>query len=201
MQEQLRDKIRKIYELVQRGATDGERAAAKAALDRLMKNYNLSDEVLNGIEKKKYYFTFKTNKDKSLLIRIVAFMIEDMPTLTYDFKDGAKRVNSVSAMLLYEDWVMISCAYEYYRRHMAAQWKKVVEPIIKKHKKHSIRKARFKELEQPFISRYIINSGLFKPEELVSEELQGKDRKNALAMWGVEGGTYNKQVNSGLYLS
>ena len=33
----IKDKIAKIYELVNRGATEGERAAAKNLLDKLMK--------------------------------------------------------------------------------------------------------------------------------------------------------------------
>lgn len=41
MNQELKNKIAKIYELVNRGATDGERQAAKNQLDKLMKKYNL----------------------------------------------------------------------------------------------------------------------------------------------------------------
>jgi len=38
MEQSIKDKIAKIYELVKRGSTDGEKTAAKLALDKLMKN-------------------------------------------------------------------------------------------------------------------------------------------------------------------
>ena len=41
-----KDKIAKIYELVKRGATEGEKQAAELALNKLLKKYNLTDEFL-----------------------------------------------------------------------------------------------------------------------------------------------------------
>ena len=37
-----KDKIAKIYQLVKRGATDGEKQAAEIALNKLLKKFNLT---------------------------------------------------------------------------------------------------------------------------------------------------------------
>jgi hypothetical protein len=46
MTNEIRAKIAKVYELVNNGATEGERAAAKAAMDRFIDKYKLTPDQL-----------------------------------------------------------------------------------------------------------------------------------------------------------
>ena len=54
MEQSIKEKITKIYELVNHGATEGERAAAKKALDRMMSKYSLDLNELDTIKEKEY---------------------------------------------------------------------------------------------------------------------------------------------------
>ena len=60
MTNETKDKIAKIYELVKRGATEGEKQAAEIALNKLLKKFNLTDEFLETINLREYEFKYAT---------------------------------------------------------------------------------------------------------------------------------------------
>jgi hypothetical protein len=191
MTNELRDRLEKIYALAIQGATEGERAAAKLALDRLMKRYNLSEDDVNNIDKKECVFVFRGMLELALLERIMAFFIGG-------HKGSQRSRTRVYSKLVYLDWVTVDCAYEYFRRHMRSQYDKVLKKRLKR-----IRKKRSKEkLMDLFFSRYIIASKLYKDGELqnVTGESSAAIRERLAMEQNVEGGTYNRQLVGGLML-
>lgn len=71
----IKDKISKVLELTNRGV-EGEKEAAKIALERLMKKYNVSDEELEKIHLKRYVFKYKTQLDINLFVQLISFFLK-----------------------------------------------------------------------------------------------------------------------------
>ncbi len=197
--EEINDKLAKIYRLVQKGATEGERAAAKKALDRIMQKYNLDEKVLNDLDFKEYVFKYSKKIELRLLERIMFIMVPG------SIDQSAIRTWSkeIVSKLQYLDWITIECAYEYFRRHMLKQWRKIVIPELKKCRKTKTRNKRRKKLATLFFGQYVIASKLYKEEEITKidlSELSEKEISDRMKLQGVEGGNCNKQVLGGLML-
>lgn len=200
MNDQLRQKLAKIYELVKRG-TAGEQAAAKRALDRMIDKYGLDGVHLESLDINQCYFKYSTMLELDLLKMIIAFFVE-----APDFTAARRQTGSVRQLkigLRYLEYVTVNCAYEYFRRHMKAQWKKSCEPVLTRCRSAKTRAKRKAELQEIFFSQYLIMSGLVKEDwirKLLPEEMNKKDLAIYELLSGVEGGRYNRQLSGGLLL-
>jgi hypothetical protein len=196
MTQELKNRIAKIYELLKNGGTEGEKQAANLALDRILKKYDLEGINLETINQEEYEFTYTTEMELWLFQRVIRFFAQDFNSKMYK---GQKRI---SVQLTYMDWVTVSCSYEYFRRHMKAQWNLVCADELKRKRKVKTKNERRKELQKLFFSRYVIASKLYQPHELVSKEVTAKKevRDNNM-MDDVQGGAYNKQVVNGLQIT
>jgi hypothetical protein len=199
MQNEIRERLSKVYALVLQGATDGEKKAASAALDRLMKKYNITMEQLADLTERYYYFKYKTKLHIMLFRQIVKVILLKDHSHIYRDTDAKK---SLIIKLNYEDYITLESSYEYFKRHMDAQFKKVCGPELAKCRKAKTRNARREELYGPFIQSYCIASKLYLPDELVTQTIKGdKKALDAANMRRqVEGGKYNKQMAGGLYI-
>jgi hypothetical protein len=204
MTEEFRDKLKKIYELVNKGSTDGERAAAKQAIDRLLDKYNLTMEDLIDIDKKRYIAKYTSVLEFMLLLAILKIMTDDGFENTYRLTFNYKPVREVAMYLTYLDWVTVESAYEYFRRHMKAEWERLCLPQLKKCRKAKTRNKLRKELQLLFFDRYSIESRLYKEGSLVQisySEMSQKEIGQRIKLVGVQGGNFNRQVTRGLYLN
>ena len=195
-----KDKIQKVYELVKRGVS-GEKDAAKAALDRLMKKYNLSDHEIDRITFKEYRFKYAQQIELMLFARLFEyfFPIRQMKATRHVW-----GVREISIELEYLDWVTMECAYEYFRKHMRGEYRRLVTPKLKRYRKPANKKAAREKLDKIFFSNYVIASNLYRDKsELTSRDLSkmsAKERRHREALLGVRGGKYKEQVTTGLYL-
>lgn len=203
MDNSILNKVAKIYELVTRGGTEGEKTAAKHMLDKIMKKYNLDESVLVDIQKKEYIFKYATSLDNYLLIRIMVVLTDDT------FKMARKRtwhlgkgVKQIVCKMDYMDWVTVDSAYEYFRRHMKDQYKSVCAPLIARCRKQKTKNKKREELEVHFLNKYFIASKLYKENELKPVDVTDeKERSLRRMMDGVEGGSFNRQLVSSLLLN
>lgn len=198
MNQQLKDKIAKIQELINRGATDGEKAAAKKALDRIVKAHNIDESQLTSVLYKDYYFKFSSINERILLGIIMHVFLETGTKCAV--QTHRKRIK---ASLLYEEWVTIECCYEYFRRHMKAEYKRIVLPQLIGCRTAKTRKNKKERLDMIFLSNYSIASKLYKEGELTEiniDEMSKQEAHDRTALNGVQGGQYNKQVISNLLL-
>lgn len=196
MTEDIRSKLEKIYELVNWGATEGERAAAKKALDRIIDKHNITEDELDSINLKNYVFKYATNIEMHLLGAILLVLVTDG---LKNSSRGNKRVNS---KLNYMDWITVESAYEYFRRHMKKEWNWVCVPELNKCRKPKTRREKRAKIEEIFLTEYLVKSKLYKEEYLSSVEVKNNAEYEArLLMMNVEGGQYNRQLNRGLLLS
>ncbi len=197
MTQEIKDKLAKVYELVNRGATEGERAAAKNALDKLMKKYNLSNEVLSSINLNKYQFTYTSNIEFKILVQIFK-----MHT-TYEYSRITKGFKCLYNHLSYIEYVTVNCMYEYYRRHSKVQWNKFCKPELAKCRKAKTKTIRRKELQEVFINNYIIASKLYQEQQLIEVDNSKTSKKKLVDGYhlrNVEGGVYNQQLVTNLLL-
>ena len=199
--QKLKDKLAKVYELVKRG-TDGEKAAAKKTLDKMLSKYNLEGVNLDSLDKNKYHFKYSTDMEVSLIARLVKTVLNDP-----DCMDSAYRligsVREVVLHLTYLDYITLTASYEYFRRHMKTQWNIFCAPHIKKCRTNKTRNKKRNELKDVFFSIYCQQSNLYKPHELEPlkwDEMSNNEKKKWLQLKNVEGGTYHRQVNHGLLL-
>ncbi len=198
MNETQRQKIAKIYELVN-GGVDGEKKAARNALDRLIAKYNLSDTDIENINKKEYRFKYQTKLDLMLFQQLLVYFLDGKSGTIYKDTYGVKEV---SIALEYLDFITISCSYEYFRRHMKKQYKKVVLPQVKRCRSPKTKNKRRQELYPIFFSKYVLKSGIYKKDQVSkmdTSKMSEKEVADRISMQ-VEGGSYNKQVSNGLYL-
>ncbi|MBP4139648.1 hypothetical protein [Flavobacterium geliluteum] len=195
-----KEKIAKIYELVKRGTTDGEKAAAEIALNKLLKKHNLSEEYLLTIHLTQYEFKYATQLDLDLFVQLHSFFFKEKE---FNAKKTAFTRKSIFIDLEYVDWILLSTAYEYFKRHMNSQFKKLCVPLIKKCRSAKTQNKRRKELQKEFFSRYVIKSKIYNQEQVQNVDLStlsDKARADRERIEGIEGGSYHSQINTGLYL-
>src|SRR5690242_17642171 len=191
MEQQLRDKLYKVYQLVNKGATEGERQAARKALDRIVEKHNISAHDLDNIATDKYLFKYCTELELRLLEQIMQVIIKDGISRSKR-KPWSKEIESE---LEYQEWVTVECAYEYFRRHMKKEWNRLCAPELKKARKPKTKNAKRKYLQRLFFSAYIIKSELHLPEQITLVEVKSKkEMASREVMKGVEGGKYNRQI-------
>lgn len=194
----VKDKIAKIYALVNHGDA-GEKEAAKKALDRFMKKYNIDEEYVKNIHVKYYKFKYSLELDKSLMTRLIKHILRK-EIQGYIQTDG-ERV--MMFKLEYMDWVTLECAYEYFKKHMRSEYKRLVSPQLKRCRTAKTKRERKKVLDPIFFSNYVIASKLYDEHELSkvdTSKMSEKEMNNRASMSGVQGGDYKQQVSTGLYL-
>ncbi|RKE90033.1 DUF2786 domain-containing protein [Epilithonimonas arachidiradicis] len=197
MNNEIKDKISKVLELVNQGV-DGEKDAAKNALNRLMKKYNLSDEDLANIKMKHYFFKYKTNLDMMLFQQILSYFFpgQNFRVVRYTAAKKELRIE-----LEYLDWVTLDSAYEYFRRHAAKQFSDFCLPHIKRCRTTKTKNAKRAELQDAFFTKYVIASKIYHPDQVTERrysDMSNKEiealNKRAAILGNVEGGQYHTQV-------
>ncbi|MDO3641953.1 hypothetical protein [Mucilaginibacter sp. L3T2-6] len=200
---ELKNKLSKIYELVKRGATDGEKAAAQKALDKMIAKYDLDATDFDEAAKKTYIFKYATDMDVWLFILLLRRMVDDNSARDALYKD-TWRGKRLVIKLTYADWVTMDCAYGYFKPHMNRKFKKLCLAEVKKKRKAKTRNARRKELQHLFFDKYIIASDLVDKQHLISinmDELSDKEVADLMRLRGIEGGSFNRQMTNGLLLN
>ena len=100
--------------------------------------------------------------------------------------------------LTYMEWVVIDCAYGYFRPHMNRQWRAICSPIIKRKRTAKSKKETRDRLLWSFFSEYSIKSKIVAPEHLETvnvNEMSANERKELNSLEAVQGGTYHQQVD------
>ncbi|WP_434428632.1 DUF2786 domain-containing protein [Sphingobacterium multivorum] len=193
---ELKNKLQKVYALVEQGATEGERQAARKQLDRIMKRYNLTESQLQSLDKEYYHFTYTSNNEIRLLEQI-AYVLAGLDLKWYRYAERKRMV----AQMTYMDNINITCAYEYFRRHMKSEWNKACANIVKRCRTTKTRNEKRALLQVAFISEYLVASKLYKQHQLSERDAKSQKERDALkSVRGVQGGKYNKQMTNGLLL-
>lgn len=195
---EIKAKLSKVYELVNRGS-EGEKEAAKAALERLLSKYNIDPEQMESINRVKFKLTYTTVLEEWLFIVLADLLVENRVYETVKYTDA----RYIQFQATYEDGITLECAYEYFRRHMKGQWNKLCAPHVKRCRTSKTKNRKRKQLQEPFFNQYCIASKLFKPTELRPidwSEISKEERETLIKLSGIEGGEYNRQVESGLFL-
>lgn len=193
---ELKAKLAKVYELAKRG-TDGEKQAAEALLDKLLNKHNLAGIDLDSLDKERYVFTYTSEIEVKLMTRIMAYILEKPELIRESIRHRTRK--QILCDLTYMDYIKLSCAYEYFRGHMKTQWKIVCAAEVKRRRKAKTKNKRRAELQLYFFSKYIIASGLCKPDEIEYKEVDenSKEYADMVRMQKVQGGSYKTQVHSG----
>jgi hypothetical protein len=200
MENQLKDKIAKIYELVKRGSTEGEKSAAESALNKLLKKHNLTEEFIKTMHLKKYAFKYATKLDLELFIQLHQYFFEGKEFNATKSTLGGK---TIYISFEYLDWVLFSSAYEYFKRHMNAEFKKFCVPLIKRCRSTKTQNARRTKLQDAFFSQYVIKSKIYHQRQIGKVDhstLSEKELADLERLSKIEGGSYATQVTTGLYL-
>jgi hypothetical protein len=200
MNDKIKEKITKVYELVKRGIA-GEQQSAEKMLKKLLEKYNISEDELNSIDEKEYYFKYASNLDEWLLIQLIEYFFKEKKYKLYRIKDSG--VKEIAIQMPYLDWVTLDSAYGYFKPHLNQQWRKHGLPVVNRCRTTKTKNKRREEMQQTFFNLYIIRSGIYRPEQKNSNSLKSlteEEIKRLTMLYGVEGGKYNQQVTTGLYL-
>ena len=197
MNDKIKEKITKVYELVKRGIA-GEQQSAEKMLKKLLKKYNISEDELNSIDEKEYYFKYASNLDEWLLIQLIEYFFKEKKYKLYRIKDSG--VKEIAIQMPYLDWVTLDSAYGYFKSHLNQQWRKHGLPVVNRCRTTKTKNKRREAMQKTFFNLYIIRSGIYHPEQKNSKSLTEEEIKRLTMLYGVEGGKYNQQVTTGLYL-
>ena len=197
MNDKVKEKITKVYELVKRGIA-GERQSAEKMLKKLLEKYNISEAELNSIDEKKYYFKYASNLDEWLLIQLIEYFFKEKEYKLYRVKN--RGVKEITIQMPYLDWVTLDSAYGYFKPHLNQQWRKHGLPVVNRCRTTKTKNKRREEMQETFFKLYVARSGIYRPEQITSNPLSEEEKKQFNMLYGVEGGKYNQQVTTGLYL-
>ena len=101
MNDKVKEKIAKVYELVKRGIA-GEQQSAEKMLKKLLEKYNIPEAELDSIGEKEYYFKYSSNLDEWLLIQLIKYFFKEKNYKLYRIKDSG--VKEISIQMSYLDW-------------------------------------------------------------------------------------------------
>lgn len=200
MNDKVKEKLTKVYELVKRGVA-GERQSAEKMLKKLLEKYNISEDELNSVDEKDYYFKYASNLDEWLLIQLIEYFFKEKSYKLYRIKYSG--VKEIKIQMPYLDWVTLDSAYGYFKPHLNQQWRKHGLPVVNRCRTTKTKNKRREEMQKTFFGLYIIRSGIYRPEQKNSKNskyLTEEEIKRLTMLYGVEGGKYNQQVTTGLYL-
>ena len=199
MKQEVKDKIAKVYELVNKGV-QGEKEAAKKALDRLMKKYNLTEIDIKTIHLKEYGFKYSNKMELKLLIQLHKYFLPEKKVSAFRDTWGKKEL---VLKLEYIDFITMEMAYEYFRRHMNSQFKSICLPEINRCRKLKTKNKRRQELQDLFFSQYVLKSKIYNPDQLKKvdlSKLSDKEYHDRMKLEKVKGGIFHNQVTTGLFL-
>ena len=197
MNDKVKEKIAKVYELVKRGIA-GEQQSAEKMLKKLLEKYNIPEAELDSIGEKEYYFKYASNLDEWLLIQLIKYFFKEKNYKLYRIKDSG--VKEISIQMSYLDWVTLDSAYGYFKPHLNQQWRKHGLPVVNRCRTTKTKNKRREEMQETFFKLYVARSGIYRPEQITSNPLSEEEKKQFNMLYGVEGGKYNQQVTTGLYL-
>lgn len=175
--EEIRAKLAKIAELAERGATEGERQAARAAMDRVMKAAGIDPEKMGDPRRQNYRFTYATELDKTLLHHIKEALLDEADAIQplWRYRNAGKRFLEIQ--LSYSGYMTMLCAYDYFKADMRRKYNAT---LGKDFKKYRLTERQKKKARTFFITRYIILSGLEKPKKPAPESGMPQDVLDAL---------------------
>ncbi|WP_020403764.1 hypothetical protein [Gracilimonas tropica] len=207
--DQIQKRFASLIRLAERGATEGEKAAARKAMERLQMKYDFDSLNLDELLRSEYCFTWTSNIEIKLFIVLCKYFLnrEDFIVEKRNWREENGELYEARELAIKLDqmeYITIECAYEYFRRHMNSEWKRLIIPKLNRCRKARTRKAKKETLEPLFFEQYIIRSQLVNPEhltELDPEEMSQQEIENRAAMTGMQGGAFNRQVGTGLYLN
>lgn len=163
-----------------------------------MSKYNLSAEEVAKIHLKMYKFKYTSDLDKRLLFQLLTYFFEGKHNSYTLYTDN---VREIGIEMEYLDYVQIECAYEYFKRHMNQQWREFALPLVKKKRTTKTKNKRRKELQDVFFSKYILSSKIYLEKQVSNgSDYTQKELEDLYALSGVQGGKFNQQVSTGLYL-
>ena len=197
MNDKVKEKITKVYELVKRGIA-GEQQSAEKMLKKLLEKYNISEAELNSIDEKNYYFKYASNLDEWLLIQLIEYFFKEKNYKLYRIKYSG--VKEIAIQMPYLDWVTLDSAYGYFKPHLNQQWRKHGLPVVNRCRTTKTKNKRREAMQKTFFKLYVARSGIYRPEQKISKSLTEEEIKRLTMLYGVEGGKYNQQVTTGLYL-
>ena len=195
--DKVKEKLTKVYELVKRGVA-GEQQSAEKTLKKLLEKYNISEAELNSIDEKNYYFKYASNLDEWLLIQLIEYFFKEKNYKLYRIKYSG--VKEIAIQMPYLDWVTLDSAYGYFKPHLNQQWRKHGLPVVNRCRTTKTKNKRREAMQKTFFNLYIIRSGVYRPEQKNSKSVTEEEIKRLTMLYGVEGGKYNQQVTTGLYL-
>lgn len=195
--DKVKEKLTKVYELVKRGVA-GEQQSAEKTLKKLLEKYNISEAELNSIDEKEYYFKYASNLDEWLLIQLIEYFFKEKKYKLYRIKGSG--VKEIAIQMPYLDWVTLDSAYGYFKPHLNQQWRKHGLPVVNRCRTTKTKNKRREEMQETFFKLYVARSGIYRPEQKISKSLTEEEIKRYSILYGVEGGKYNQQVATGLYL-
>ncbi len=125
-------KIKGILALIENGATDGERQAARAALQRMMAKYKLTNADL-GLETNIVKFDYQNEHEKKLLVQIIATVL-NAPSVDCWFyspySNNRRASKSIWVQVTRVQEMEITDLYNAYRKDMRAWMGVLVEAFI-----------------------------------------------------------------------
>jgi hypothetical protein len=199
-------RLSKIYALVERGATEGEKQAAKNIFDKLLIKHGLTEDDVTEIVKKNYAFTFANYAEEILLVHLCAYVLNvwTCDVQRYAYRNEQRKVYIRNLTKL--EYIQIVAMYEYFRRHMKAEYKLVVKTtvdkalsmrgLIKRNNKpytnSDVARER-KNTQGVFITKYLKASGISrtKPD---SETIQVSTMADHSSFEAIQGGKYHEQL-------
>lgn len=188
--DEIRAKLAKIAELAERGATEGERQAARAAMERVMKAAGIDPEKMGDPRKKHYRFSYAYERESILLQAVRAFHLSDEGKKCELYR-GDYRKREIMMMLRYEDYITLHCAYEYFRAHMKAQHKKHIEPHFSR-----LTKAQRQTANMNFVVNYLRKSQMLDASRVVESKATKAEQEAIRLSQNIEGGKYRTQLTT-----
>jgi hypothetical protein len=124
--ETIKEKLRRVYELSERGV-EGERETAKRTLERLLQKHNLSLEELVSEEKEPVLFQYANKWEETLLIQILGMVmgVRQVPT----WKPPRTR-NKRIALLTKAQAIDAQTYYDHYRKALKRHLDEAIEAFI-----------------------------------------------------------------------
>lgn len=128
--ERLLEKVKRVQALAERGV-DGEKESAAALLDRLMKQYGISEAEIAEDRREIAWFRFKTPLERKLLVQVIYTVTGRIPCECVGRYTGRKR-KQVGIECTAAERLEIEISFEFYNAALEQELKRFYSAFLNK---------------------------------------------------------------------
>ena len=132
MDEKKKELLKKLHVLAERGATEGEKRAARQQLDKLLQKYNIDEADLSDDVLELHWYTCKDPAEKKIFAQVCYKIARDRPLYKKNYGKGQRTQKGIECTKA--EALQIEIEFDFYKMLWHEEVEFFLQAFIQKHK-------------------------------------------------------------------